>query len=240
MGTAKELLTLARKQLGVTENPPSSNNVRYNTWYYGREVMGSAYPWCMVFVQWVFAQAGVKLPLRTASCGGLMRSAQAAGCWVARDFQPGDVVIYDFPGGAATDHCGIVEMELPDYGVQAIEGNTSQSGSQSNGGMVCRKSRPKKYIVGAVRPQFDAEKEEDMSKDDFKRMWLELRKELQDNDSGAYSREAREWAVRTGLIQGSDPLPDGSPNYMWEDLLTREQMAVLLFRFARMMGSETV
>lgn len=43
MATAKELLTIARKQLGICENPPGSNNVRYNTWYYGREVMGSAY-----------------------------------------------------------------------------------------------------------------------------------------------------------------------------------------------------
>lgn len=161
MSTAKELLTIARKQLGICENPPNSNNVRYNTWYYGREVMGSAYPWCMVFVQWVFAQAGVKLPVRTAGCGALMNAAKSAGCWVTTDFRPGDVVIYDFPGGAATDHCGIVETELPDYGVQAVEGNTSQSGSQSNGGMVCRKNRPGKYIVGAVRPVFDTEKEED-------------------------------------------------------------------------------
>ena len=161
MATANELLAIARKQLGICENPPSSNNVRYNTWYYGREVMGSAYPWCMVFVQWVFAQAGVKLPVRTASCGALMNAAKAAGCWVTAGFKPGDVVIYDFPGGAATDHCGIVETELPDYGVQAVEGNTSQSGSQSNGGMVCRKNRPGKYIVGAVRPVFDKEKEED-------------------------------------------------------------------------------
>lgn len=161
MATANQLLTIARKQLGICENPPGSNNVRYNTWYYGREVMGSAYPWCMVFVQWVFAQAGVKLPVRTASCGALMNAAKAAGCWVTAGFKPGDVVIYDFPGGAATDHCGIVETELPDYGVQAVEGNTSQSGSQSNGGMVCRKNRPGKYIVGAVRPVFDKEKEED-------------------------------------------------------------------------------
>ncbi len=238
MATVNELLAVARKQLGTREDPPSSNNVRYNTWYYGREVKGSAYPWCMVFVQWVFAQAGVKLPVRTASCGALMRAAQAAGCWVVRDFQPGDVVIYDFPGGAATDHCGIVEMELPDYGVQAIEGNTSKSGSQSTGGMVCRKNRPRKYSVGAVRPQFDAEKEDDtMTKEEFKKMWLELRKELQDNDNGSWSQEAREWAVANGIIQGSDPLPDGTPNYMWEDLLTREQMAVLLFRFEQRMLS---
>ncbi len=90
-----------------------------------------------------------------------MRAAKQFGGWVTRELRPGDVVIYDFPGGADTDHCGIVETELPDYGVQAVEGNTSQSGSQSNGGMVCRKNRPGKYIVGAVRPVFDKEKEED-------------------------------------------------------------------------------
>lgn len=76
--------------------------------------------------------------------------------------------------------------------------------------------------------------DEDMDKKAFRKMWLEMRKDLQDNDSGTYSQEAREWAVKTGLIKGGDPLPDGSPNYMWEDLLTREQMATLLFRFAQM------
>lgn len=193
MATANELLSIARKQIGVCENPPSSNNVRYNTWYYGREVMGSAYPWCMAFVQWVFAQAGVKLPLRTASCGQLMNAAKAAGCWVTTGFLPGDVVIYDFPGGAATDHCGIVETELPDYGVQAIEGNTSQSGSQSNGGMVCRKSRPGKYIVGAVRPKYESEKKEDNDVVTYKTL----------NDVPSWYKPAVQKAVDRNALKGT-------------------------------------
>ena len=124
MATVNSLLELARRQLGVKEDPPGSNKVKYNAWYYGREVSGAAYPWCMVFVQWVFDRASVKLPTRTASCGALMRAAQAAGCWVTKGYRPGDVVIYDFPGGAATDHCGIVEA-VDDSRVSAIEGNTS-------------------------------------------------------------------------------------------------------------------
>lgn len=158
MATVSELLELARKQIGVKESPPSSNNVRYNTWYYGREVNGAAYPWCMVFVQWVFDQAGVKLPVRTASCGALMRAAKAAGCWVTKGYQPGDVVIYDFPGGAATDHCGIVESVDGTY-ISAIEGNTS-SASDADGGAVERRARKFAQIVGAVRPTFDKEVEE--------------------------------------------------------------------------------
>lgn len=158
MATVSELLDIARRQIGTRESPPNSNNVRYNTWYYGREVSGSAYPWCMVFVQWVFDQAGVKLPIRTASCGALMRSAQSAGCWVTKGYQPGDVVIYDFPGGAATDHCGIVESVDGTY-ISAIEGNTS-SASDADGGAVERRARKFSQIVGAVRPSYDKEVEE--------------------------------------------------------------------------------
>ena len=158
MATVSELLELARRQIGVKECPPNSNNVRYNTWYYGREVSGAAYPWCMVFVQWVFDQADAKLPVRTASCGALMRSAQSAGCWVTGNYQPGDVVIYDFPGGAATDHCGIVESVDGTY-ISAIEGNTS-SASDADGGAVERRARKFAQIVGAVRPSYDKEVEE--------------------------------------------------------------------------------
>ena len=158
MATVSELLELARRQIGVKECPPNSNNVRYNTWYYGREVSGGAYPWCMVFVQWVFDQADVKLPVRTASCGALMRAAKAAGCWVTKGYQPGDVVIYDFPGGAATDHCGIVEAVDGTY-ISAIEGNTS-SASDADGGAVERRARKFSQIVGAVRPSYDKEVEE--------------------------------------------------------------------------------
>lgn len=203
MATVNELLTVARKQLNVCECPPSSNNVRYNTWYYGREVMGSAYPWCMVFVQWCFAQAGVKLPRRTASCVDLMRAAQNAGRWVTRDFRPGDVVIYDFPGGGATDHCGIVEVVLPDYGVQAIEGNTSVSGSQSNGGQVCRKNRPAKYIVGAVRPVFDPEKKEDSMTG--KEIYDALQEYLKTQQPPAWAQAELEEAKRLGITDGSNP-----------------------------------
>ena len=113
MATAERVLELARVELGTKEIPANSNRVKYNTWYYGREVSGTVYPWCMTFVQWIFSQAGVSLPVKTASCGALMRAAQKAGLWVTGDYRPGDVVIYDFPGGGATDHTGLVEQVTP-------------------------------------------------------------------------------------------------------------------------------
>ena len=80
------------------------------------------------------------------------------------------------------------------------------------------------------------EEDDDMDIQKFKELMREYRAELQDNDSGKWSKEAREWAVKNGIITGGTPLPNGQPNYMWEDLLTREQMATLLYRFAKLMG----
>ena len=53
MATAEKILEIARSQIGTRESPANSDNVKYNTAYYGREVSGK-YPWCAVFVWWVF------------------------------------------------------------------------------------------------------------------------------------------------------------------------------------------
>lgn len=154
MRAAEELLAIAVGELGTRESPAGSNKVKYGAWY-GLD----GQPWCMMFVMWCFAQAGGSLPARTASCGALMRAAQAAGRWVTSGYRPGDVVIYDFPGGAATDHCGIVESATA-AAVTAIEGNTAV-GNDSDGGAVMRRTRPLSQVVGAVRPVFEEETEED-------------------------------------------------------------------------------
>lgn len=146
MASCKDVLELARGEIGYCESPAGSNKTKYGIWF---GLNGQ--PWCMMFLQWLFhqADAAALLPVKTASCGTMMRVAQAAGLWVTGGYRPGDLVIYDFPGGAATDHCGIVES-VTDSGVVAIEGNTG-SGSDADGGQVQRRSRAFSVIVGAVR-----------------------------------------------------------------------------------------
>ncbi len=78
--------------------------------------------------------------------------------------------------------------------------------------------------------------EEDMDNAKFKEFWDEMRKGLQDNDAGAWSTEARQWAIDNGLIAGNGETVDGKPNYMWGDLLTREQLVTVLHRFAKLTG----
>lgn len=70
---------------------------------------------------------------------------------------------------------------------------------------------------------------------DFTTLFYEMRKELQDNDSNDYSLEARKWAVEKGLIAGNGTIVNGEPNYMWGDILTREQFVTVMYRFAQML-----
>ncbi len=220
--TAEKVLAVARRELGNTENPAGSNRTKYGKWF-GLD----GYAWCMMFVMWCFSQAGALqlLPKRTASCGDLMRSAKVAGCWVTEDYRPGDVVIYDFPGGAATDHTGIIES-VTASGVVAIEGNTSQAGSQSNGGQVCRKSRKYNLIVGAVRPRF--EEDDDLNIDMLTdadlvklagRMQAALAKQPVSATLAPELQEARD----RGITDGSSP---GA-------FCTRAQAAVMTLRAAK-------
>lgn len=97
--------------------------------------------------------------------------------------------------------------------------------------LICKAAEPAPPAAPIVK-----EEDEDMTLDKFKELMKEYRKELQDNDCGAWSKDAREWAVTTGLVNGMGTGKDGAPLYGWEDSLTREQMAVLLHRFAQMMG----
>lgn len=53
--TADMVVATALAEVGVKESPRNSNNVKYNTWFYGHPVRGAAYPWCEVFVCWIFA-----------------------------------------------------------------------------------------------------------------------------------------------------------------------------------------
>ena len=154
MPTVNQVLVLAQSQVGTTEYPPNSNNVVYNTAYYGHEVSGSAYPWCAVFVWWCFAQFTPCLVKKTASCMDMAQWFKDNGQWHASP-KVGDVVFFKFNTNTRwTNHVGIVK-EVIDGGVKikTIEGNTSVT-SDDNGGAVMERTRTSN-IVGYGRPQYD-------------------------------------------------------------------------------------
>lgn len=91
------------------------------------------------------------------------------------------------------------------------------------------------WVSLAYITKTENEEDDDMDVNRFSELWNEMRKGLQDNDCGSYSEQARQWATSSGLVVGGDPI-NGEPNYMWQDLMTREQLVTVLYRFAQMMG----
>ena len=202
MTTAQALLEIARGELGTKESPAGSNQVKYASWY---GLPGQ--PWCVMFVMWVFAQAGAALPTRTASCTLLMNAAKKAGSWVTSGYLPGDVVIYDWGANGLPDHCGIVES-ASGSAVTAIEGNTAV-GNDSDGGEVMRRERQTRQILGAVRPRYEEER-------------------TVDNTPSDAHKEGVAWAVKNGILLGS------GGDLMLSQPVTREQLCTMLYRLAQL------
>ena len=144
----------ANGEAGTFESPPYSNNVKYNTWYYGGAVSGSAYPWCCAFVMWCAEQCGYidsGLFIKTAGCSPLYRyfkNVKGFECYPARNLTtfggngytpvPGDICLFwqgEYAyGEKLMTHIGIVVEEEPDV-LHVVEGNTTGFGKVPGGGV---------------------------------------------------------------------------------------------------------
>lgn len=138
-----KVLEIAISQIGVKEDPPNSNKVKYNDWIYDHPVQGAAYPWCGAFVSWCFAEAGtplgrIDLMKGFVGCPSAVKNVYKWGKIVTVP-EPGCVVFYDWNGDGLFDHTGIFEKDLGNGYFSAIEGNTSLK-NNSNGGEVMRRS----------------------------------------------------------------------------------------------------
>lgn len=137
-----DILEGARRELGTSEIG-NTNQVKYNDWYYGRHVAGDAYPWCMAYVQYIFATYGEALPYKTASCSALLdwyRKHRPDA--VKSTGQPGDIVIY-------SGHTGIYETAGGTKDFVAIEGNY--------GNKVTRVNRRNSEVIAFIRPDYAPE-----------------------------------------------------------------------------------
>lgn len=151
--TKLQIINRALAEVGITEYPPNSNKVKYNNWYYNKEVSGAAYPWCMTFIQWLFKDSNL-LPLKTASCSALYNKFKVTG-QIVTDPQPGDIVFFKWnASNYPCQHVGIV-ISVGGSSVVTIEGNTSIN-SNDNGGSVMKRQRPRnKSIVAYARPKYE-------------------------------------------------------------------------------------
>lgn len=61
-----------------------------------------------------------------------------------------------------------------------------------------------------------------------------LAKKRESASPNSSMKEACDWAVREGVFTGA--VANGQPNYMWKGLITREEAAALIYKFAKKKG----
>ena len=158
MAKATDIINKAKSYIGTKESPAGSNNVIFNTHYYGREVKGSAYPWCCAFVWDIFRMCNASKLFydgkKTAYCPTVEAWGKSKKLTVERSKgKPGDIILFDFYGKGESVHIGIIEKVVGNK-YQCIEGNTSST-SDDNGGAVMRRTRPLSVVRCIIRPKYD-------------------------------------------------------------------------------------
>jgi hypothetical protein len=153
-GSTLRLAALARatSYIGYTESPPGTNGNMFGAAY------GMNYePWCAMFVTYCYEMSGdspsFQMGSRYAYVPYVLADAQAKrnGLAITGTPQAGDLAIYDWGGDGLPDHVGLFEAWTGGRTFNAVEGNTSVSGSQSNGGQVLRRGRDAGGTVYFVR-----------------------------------------------------------------------------------------
>lgn len=260
--TVSRLIEIARGEIGYHEknndnnldsktavNDGSGNHTKYArdlhaAGYYNGDKCG--YAWCDVFVDWCFYQLAEKnaakaqeIECQTGPYGaGCYYSAQyykQAGRYYTSNPQPGDQIFFgDF------DHTGIVESVTRST-ITTIEGNSNNQVERRTYNITSS------YITGFGRPRYEDDdpennnkEEPEMSKEEIKKLCQETAEAaVQAAMSGAgtgnthsdYAKEATDWAVQQGIVAGF-----GNGDMGWKQLLTREQFAAMLYRFAKLIG----
>lgn len=221
--TAEQILTLARKEIGTTEAPPNSDNVKYNTAYYGRKVSGGSYAWCAVFLWWLFREAGAPElyfdGVKTAYCPTLLGYYQYKGQVVTGEYCPGDIIFFNFNGKNAAGHVGLCEAFDGTY-ITTIDGNTGE-GNEANGGAVMRRRRHKKYIVGAARPSYSKEEDNDVTQEQFDKMMVTYlsRRGTLPPSKWAKDAETIGRATRMKISDGDRPQSFSTREEVWQMIL---------------------
>ena len=147
VASAPHAIEIAKGEIGYVETPE-------NITKYGEFTKANGLPWCGSFCNWVLAQAGVKVHSVVSTAVGAHKFKEI-GRWHEVP-AIGDLAFMDVPhdGVDRISHIGIV-VGIDGKTVTCIEGNTSGTGDQRNGGMVMVKQRTiGKEVVGFGRPKY--------------------------------------------------------------------------------------
>ena len=146
-GIKKKLLQVAAGEVGYRES--GENRTKYGAWY-GAD--GQA--WCMMFVSWCAAQAGVNTEVipKMAYCPYAQNWFKEKNRLVNSP-EAGDLIFFDPDGNGRANHVGLVE-EVKNAQVHTIEGNQGDQVKR------CVYTLTTKNILGYGRPAYGEEEDE--------------------------------------------------------------------------------
>lgn len=217
MSKREDFLQWLSSQVGVSEKPPGSNNVIYNTEYYGHEVSGPGYAWCATF-----QRAGLKAigcadlyygGEKTAYVPTLLNYYKQHG-QIVTDPQPGDLIFFDWDASGLPDHIGAV-VGVSSASINTIEGNV--------GDAVKRLVRPRDGKIQAyVRLNWPSEPEpqpQPLPGTPFV-----------DVPENAYYRKAVQWAYENGITTGTD-----KTHFSPTKPVTRAELVQMLYKLYKLL-----
>lgn len=192
MTDLEKLIAWFKAQVGTQEH--KENDVPYNTHYYGKEVSGPEYPWCMAFIWDGFRLCGLSgLFLdggKSAYCPHVVQWAKEHGQWVTDEYRAGDILLYDWNNDGQADHVGFC-IGSSNGRLDSIEGNVSDA--------VCITHRLPGTVMGAYRPTYSTP---DGKKDDNTGLPLLKRGDVSGAVKSVQVLLIHKWAVSCG--------PDGA------------------------------
>ena len=160
MTDLEKLIAWFKEQVGTQEH--RENDVPYNTHYYGREVSGPDYPWCMAFIWDGFQRCGLSGLFigggKSAYCPHVVQWAREHGRWVTDEYRAGDLLFYDWNNDGQADHVGFCTGSSNGR-VDSVEGNVSDA--------VCVTHCLPGTVMGAYRPEYEGEAGGDTADDTF-------------------------------------------------------------------------
>lgn len=151
--SAQDIIDWALSQVGYREGANNDNK-------YGKDYGYNKVSWCCIFIWDDFNKNNASDLFyggkKTASCTTLYNWAKKNGQTVTpANVRAGDIVFFDWDNSGDCDHVGVCVSRSGNT-VYTVEGNTSSgnSGSQSNGDGVYKRTRPLSQIKKVWRPKY--------------------------------------------------------------------------------------
>jgi hypothetical protein len=124
------IVNAALPEVGVSEQPPGSNDSPRIAQFRQATAGSGVGPWCAYFASWAARQAGVPLGNQGQGFGRVddvyawaQQTGRAIPAGNGAKPQPGDLIVWD-------EHIGIVQSVDPNGSIHTIEGNSSDKVSQ--------------------------------------------------------------------------------------------------------------